>query len=33
MAAITKNRNLFNCPLLLFYKLKWAQILTAATWQ
>jgi hypothetical protein len=23
----------FNCPLLLYYKSKWAQILTAATWQ
>ena len=33
MAAVTKNRNFFNCPLLLKYKLKWAQILTAATWQ
>jgi hypothetical protein len=33
MAAITKNRNFFNCPLLLYYKSKWAQILTAATWQ
>jgi hypothetical protein len=27
MAAVAKNRNFFNCPLLL------AQILTAATWQ
>jgi hypothetical protein len=33
MAAVTKNRNFFNCPLLLYYKLKWAKILTAATWQ
>jgi hypothetical protein len=33
MAAVTKNRNFFNCPLLLYYKSKWAQILTAATWQ
>jgi hypothetical protein len=32
MAAVTKNRNFFNCPLLLNYKLKWAQK-TAATWQ
>ena len=23
----------FNCPLLLYYKPNWAQILTAATWQ
>ena len=22
MAAVTKNRNLFNCPLLLFFKIK-----------
>ena len=27
-----KNRN-FNCPFLLRHKSKWAQILTAATWQ
>jgi hypothetical protein len=33
MAAVSKNRNFFNCPLLLYYKSKWAQILTAATWQ
>jgi hypothetical protein len=33
MAAVTKNRNFFNCPLLLYYKSKWAQILTAATLQ
>ena len=33
MASVTKNRNFFNCPLLLYYKSKWAQILTAATWQ
>jgi hypothetical protein len=33
MAAVTKNRNFFNCPQLLHYKLKWAKILTAATWQ
>jgi hypothetical protein len=32
MAAVTKNRYFFNCPLLLYYKSKWAQILTAATW-
>jgi hypothetical protein len=31
--AVTKNRHFFNCPLLLYYKSKWAQILTAATWQ
>ena len=31
MAAVTKNRNFFNCPLLLYYKSKWAQIVTAAT--
>ena len=33
MAAVTINRHFFNCPLLLYYKSKWAQILTAATWQ
>ena len=33
MAAVTKNRNFFNCPLLLYYKSKWAQIFTAATWK
>ena len=33
MDAITKNRNFFNCPLLLYYKSKWAQVITAATWQ
>jgi hypothetical protein len=33
MAAFTKNRNFFNCPLLLYYQPNWAQILTAATWQ
>ena len=33
MAAVTKNRNFFNCPLLLYYKSKWAQILYTATWQ
>jgi hypothetical protein len=33
MAAVTKNRNFFNCPLLLYYKSKWAQIVTAATLQ
>jgi hypothetical protein len=27
------NRNFFNCPLLLYYKSKWAQIFTAATWK
>ena len=27
MAAIIKNRNFFNCLLLLYYKSKWAQIL------
>jgi hypothetical protein len=26
MAAVTKNRSFFNCPLLLYYKSKWAQI-------
>ena len=31
-AAVTKNRNFFNCLLLLYCKSKWAQILTAATW-
>jgi hypothetical protein len=31
---VTKNRNFFNCPLFFFfyYKSKWAQILTASTW-
>ena len=33
MAAVTKNRNFFNCPLLLQYKSKCAQLLTAATLQ
>jgi hypothetical protein len=33
MAAVTKNRNFFNCPLLLQYKSKGAQILPAAAWQ
>ena len=33
MDAVTKNRNFFNCPLLLYYISKWAQISTAATWQ
>jgi hypothetical protein len=23
MAAVTKNRNFFNCPLLLYYKQQW----------
>ena len=32
MAAVTKSRNFFNCPLLLYFKSKWAQILTAAAW-
>jgi hypothetical protein len=27
MVAIIKNRNFFNCLLLLYYKSKWAQIL------
>jgi hypothetical protein len=31
MTAVTKNINFFDCPLLLYYKLKLAQILTAAT--
>jgi hypothetical protein len=26
MAAVTKNRNFFNCPLLLYYKAKFALI-------
>jgi hypothetical protein len=30
MAAVTKNRNFFNYPLLHYYKSKGAQILTAA---
>jgi hypothetical protein len=33
MAAVANNRNFFNCPLLLYYKSKSAQILTAATWR
>jgi hypothetical protein len=33
MAAVTKNRNFFNSPLLLYYKSKGAQIFTAATWK
>jgi hypothetical protein len=33
MTAVTKNRHFFNCQFLLYYKSKWAQILTAATWQ
>jgi hypothetical protein len=33
MAAVTKNRNFFSCPLLLYCKSKWTQIVTAATWQ
>ena len=32
MAAVTRDWNIFNCLLLLCYKSKWAQILTAATW-
>jgi hypothetical protein len=28
-----KNRNFFNCPLPIYYKSKWAQIFTAATWK
>jgi len=31
MAPVTKYRNFFNCPLLLYYKSKCVQILTAAT--
>jgi hypothetical protein len=30
MAVVTKNRNFYNCPWLLYYKSKWAPILTAA---
>jgi hypothetical protein len=33
MAAVTKNRNFFYCPLLHYYKSKLAQILSAATWK
>jgi hypothetical protein len=33
MAGVTKNRNFFSCQFLLYYKSKWTQILTAATWQ
>jgi len=25
MAAVTKNRNFFNCLLLLYYRSKWAK--------
>jgi ATP/ADP translocase len=32
MATVTKNRKFFNCPLLLYYNSRWAQILTTATW-
>jgi hypothetical protein len=32
MAAVAKNRNFFNCPLLVYYKSKWDQVVTAATW-
>jgi hypothetical protein len=32
MAAVIKNRNFFNWPLLLYYKSKWAQFFTAATY-
>ena len=31
MAVVTKNRNFFNWKLLLYYKSKWAQFLTAAS--
>jgi hypothetical protein len=33
MTAVTKNRNVFSCQFLLYYKSKLTQILTAATWQ
>ena len=33
MATGAKNRNFFNFLLLFYYKSKWVQILTAATWQ
>jgi hypothetical protein len=33
MDVVTKNKNFFNCPLLHYYKSKWAQIFTAATWK
>jgi hypothetical protein len=33
MAAVTKNRNFFNCPLLLYHKSKRAQFFIAAAWQ
>jgi hypothetical protein len=33
MAAVAKNINFFSCQFLLYYKSKWTQILTAATWQ
>jgi hypothetical protein len=31
MATVTKNKNFFNCPLLLYYKSKWAQFLLTDT--
>jgi hypothetical protein len=33
MADVTNNINFLNCPLLLYYKSKWPQILTEATRQ
>ena len=33
MAAVVKNRNFFNWPVLLYYKSKWAHLFTAATWK
>jgi hypothetical protein len=33
MAAVTQNRHFFNCPLLLDFKSKLGQIVSAATGQ
>jgi hypothetical protein len=30
MASVSKNINFFNCPLLIYYKSKRGQIITAA---
>jgi hypothetical protein len=33
MAVVTENKNFFSCQFVLYYKSKWTQMLTAATWQ
>jgi hypothetical protein len=33
MAAVTQNRNFFNCQLVLYFKSIAAQILAKDTWQ